>query len=57
MISRNSELRRLAQLAAAGDAHVAFIAGEPGIGKTRLVQDLLATLPAGADVPWQSPWS
>jgi DNA-binding CsgD family transcriptional regulator len=50
MIGRDSELRRLAQLAAAGDAEVALIAGEPGIGKTRLVQELLATLPAGANV-------
>jgi MoxR-like ATPase len=52
MIDRNSELRRLAQLAAAADAHVALIAGEPGIGKTRLVQELPATLPAGGNVPW-----
>lgn len=50
MIGRDSELRRLAQLAATGDAQVALIAGEPGIGKTRLVQELLATLPAGANV-------
>ncbi|HEX2771630.1 MAG TPA: AAA family ATPase, partial [Micromonosporaceae bacterium] len=50
MIGRDSELRRLAQLAAVGDAQVALIAGEPGIGKTRLVQELLATLPAGANV-------
>jgi DNA-binding CsgD family transcriptional regulator len=50
MIGRDSELRRLAQLAVAGDAEVALIAGEPGIGKTRLVRELLATLPAGANV-------
>ena len=52
MIGRDSELRRLARLAAAGDGRVALIAGEPGIGETRVVQELLAALPAGADVPW-----
>ncbi len=46
MIGRDSELRRLAQLASAPEPAVALIAGEPGIGKTRLVRELLATLPA-----------
>jgi len=46
MIGRESELRRLAQLASAHEPAVALIAGEPGIGKTRLVHELLATLPA-----------
>ncbi len=46
MIGRESELRRLAQLAAAREPAVAIIAGEPGIGKTRLVHELLATVPA-----------
>jgi DNA-binding CsgD family transcriptional regulator len=46
MIGRESELRRLAQLASAREPAVALIAGEPGIGKTRLVQELLATVPA-----------
>ncbi|GAB2600335.1 LuxR family transcriptional regulator [Paractinoplanes abujensis] len=46
MIGRESELRRLAQLASAREPAVAIIAGEPGIGKTRLVHELLATLPA-----------
>ncbi|GAA0578093.1 hypothetical protein GCM10010172_73660 [Paractinoplanes ferrugineus] len=46
MIGRESELRRLARLASSRDPAVAIIAGEPGIGKTRLVQELLATLPA-----------
>ncbi|AEV85738.1 LuxR family transcriptional regulator [Actinoplanes sp. SE50] len=45
MVGRERELRRLAQLAAAREPAVAVIAGEPGIGKTRLVQELLATLP------------
>src|SRR3954468_17665372 len=46
MIGRESELRRLAQLASARGPAVAIIAGEPGIGKTRLVDELLATVPA-----------
>ncbi|BAL89554.1 putative LuxR-family transcriptional regulator [Actinoplanes missouriensis 431] len=46
MIGRESELRRLTQLASASEPAVAIIAGEPGIGKTRLVQELLRTLPA-----------
>ncbi|WP_239138699.1 ATP-binding protein [Actinoplanes regularis] len=45
MIGRESELRRLARLASAREPAVAIIAGEPGIGKTRLVQELLATVP------------
>lgn len=50
MIGRQSELRRLARLASAREAAVALIAGEPGIGKTRLVRELVATLPAGTVV-------
>jgi DNA-binding CsgD family transcriptional regulator len=50
MIGRDRELRQLAQLAASGRPQVAVIAGEPGIGKTRLIQELLATLPADAPV-------
>ena len=46
MIGRDGELRRLAQLASAREPAVAIIAGEPGIGKTRLVHELLATVPA-----------
>ncbi|HEY3008829.1 MAG TPA: AAA family ATPase, partial [Micromonosporaceae bacterium] len=46
MIGRESELRRLAQLASAREPAVALIAGEPGIGKTRLVRELLSTVPA-----------
>ncbi|GGQ85526.1 LuxR family transcriptional regulator [Couchioplanes caeruleus subsp. azureus] len=46
MIGRERELRRLAQLASAHEPAVAIIAGEPGIGKTRLVHELLATVPA-----------
>jgi DNA-binding CsgD family transcriptional regulator len=50
MIGREGELRRLAQLAEARQPAVAVIVGEPGIGKTRLVQELLATVPAGTVV-------
>jgi DNA-binding CsgD family transcriptional regulator len=46
MIGRERELRRLAQLASSREPAVALIAGEPGIGKTRLTHELLATLPA-----------
>ncbi|MBE1490721.1 ATP-binding protein [Plantactinospora soyae] len=46
MIGRESELRRLTQLASARESAVAIIAGEPGIGKTRLVHELLTTVPA-----------
>jgi DNA-binding CsgD family transcriptional regulator len=45
MVGRDRELRQLTQLAASGRAEVAIVAGEPGIGKTRLIQELLARLP------------
>ncbi|GAA4173163.1 hypothetical protein GCM10022251_70710 [Phytohabitans flavus] len=45
MIGRERELRRLVQLASARVPAVAVVAGEPGIGKTRLVQELLDALP------------
>jgi DNA-binding CsgD family transcriptional regulator len=44
MIGRESELRQLARLASSREPAVALIAGEPGIGKTRLVHELLASL-------------
>ena len=46
MIGRERELRQLARLASAREPAVALIAGEPGIGKTRLVHELLAAVPA-----------
>ncbi|HKT05603.1 MAG TPA: AAA family ATPase, partial [Rugosimonospora sp.] len=56
MVGRDRELRQLTQLAAfpaAGTGartRVAVVAGEPGIGKSRLIQELLAQLPAGTAV-------
>src|ERR687895_775434 len=45
MIGRAAELARLRELASAtGDPAVALISGEAGIGKTRLVAELVATL-------------
>jgi DNA-binding CsgD family transcriptional regulator len=50
MVGRADELRHLTQLVSAPGTAVAILAGEPGIGKTRLVNELLATLPAGTTV-------
>jgi len=50
MVGRAAELRRLVRLAASPQTQVALIAGEPGIGKSRLVQELLASLSADARV-------
>src|SRR5436190_2129472 len=48
MVGRAAELDRLAQLLGARRTpSVALIAGEAGVGKTRLVQELLARVPAG----------
>src|SRR5690242_16893193 len=45
MVGRDGELRQLLALVAAGDPSVAILAGEPGIGKSRLVQELVAAQP------------
>ncbi|GAA5194915.1 helix-turn-helix transcriptional regulator [Rugosimonospora acidiphila] len=45
MIGRDHELRQLTRLAASPRPQVVIVAGEPGIGKTRLIQELLAALP------------
>jgi len=45
MIGRQEELRHLVQLATASDTSIAVLAGEPGIGKTRLTRELLDRLP------------
>ncbi len=45
MVGRDGELRQLVQLARSPRPQVAMLAGEPGIGKTRLVRELIANLP------------
>ncbi|MFD0598355.1 ATP-binding protein [Catellatospora coxensis] len=50
MVGRDRELRQLTQLVAARRPAVVFVGGEPGIGKTRLVRELLPTLPEQAVV-------
>ncbi|MGH3488721.1 MAG: AAA family ATPase, partial [Actinopolymorphaceae bacterium] len=45
MVGRDRELRQLEQLATSSHSQVAIVAGEPGIGKTRLIHELLARLP------------
>ena len=50
MVGRDRELRGLIGLARSGRPEVALVAGEPGIGKTRLVQELLDAVPAGTAV-------
>ena len=51
MVGRAAELDRLAALVDARPApSVALVAGEAGIGKTRLVQELVAAMPAGTFV-------
>src|SRR5690242_20076034 len=50
MVGRDRELRQLTQLAASARAQVAVVGGEPGIGKSRLIQELLARLPEGTAV-------
>jgi predicted ATPase len=51
MVGRAAELDRLARLVGARDEPaVALVAGEAGIGKTRLVQELVTQVPAGTVV-------
>lgn len=51
MVGRDCELERLSAMATpAGSTRVAMIAGEPGIGKTRLVRELLQHLPVDVQV-------
>src|SRR4051794_16856932 len=45
MIGRGPELQRLRRLGASSRPEVAVVAGEPGIGKTRLIHELLDGLP------------
>ena len=44
MVGRDRELRQLSRLAESRRPHVAVVAGEPGIGKTRLINEFLGTL-------------
>ena len=44
MIGRDRELRDLQRLVASRRPRVAMVSGEPGVGKTRLIQEFLATL-------------
>src|SRR5829696_882558 len=51
MVGRAAELARLRELAATtGEPAVALVSGEAGIGKTRLVAELVATLDPGLPV-------
>jgi class 3 adenylate cyclase len=46
-VGRASELDRLQQLASTREPRFALLVGEPGLGKTTLVRELQARLPAG----------
>src|SRR5688572_7922034 len=50
MVGRDDELHQLARLVDAPGPSVAILAGEPGIGKSRLVQELVAKIPASVPV-------
>jgi DNA-binding CsgD family transcriptional regulator len=50
MIGRDRELRTLVRLAADGRPHAAIVSGEPGVGKTRLIQELLGRVAEGTVV-------
>jgi DNA-binding CsgD family transcriptional regulator len=50
MVGRADELQRLRSLVGVGGLQVALIAGEPGVGKSRLVSELVSGLPAGRRV-------
>lgn len=44
MVGREHELHRLKRLVSSSRPHVAIVAGEAGIGKTRLIAELVATV-------------
>jgi DNA-binding NarL/FixJ family response regulator len=50
MVGRAAELERLRRLQPGRDPEVAMVAGEGGVGKTRLVGELVGGLPAGTSV-------
>ncbi|WP_344512865.1 ATP-binding protein [Dactylosporangium maewongense] len=45
MVGRDDELRRLRRLLDGSEPSIAMLGGEPGIGKSRLVQELITGLP------------
>jgi hypothetical protein len=47
MVGRDVELRQLKRLMASPETQVAFVAGEAGVGKSRLVSEALAAAPTG----------
>jgi len=50
MVGRGMELARLQRALAADETQVVLVSGEAGVGKTRLLRELAATLPVGARV-------
>src|SRR5690349_5427172 len=50
MVGRDDELRQLVALVGAAEPSVAILAGEPGIGKSRLVQELVAAQAASMPI-------
>jgi DNA-binding CsgD family transcriptional regulator len=50
MVGRGMELARLHRALAADATQVVLVSGEAGVGKTRLLRELAATLPPGARV-------
>jgi DNA-binding CsgD family transcriptional regulator len=48
MVGRGMELARLQRALAADATRLVLVSGEAGVGKTRLLRELAATLPAGA---------
>src|SRR5215475_5046814 len=50
MVGRDHELHRMMRLVSSPRPHIAIVAGEPGIGKTRLINEFLAGVPEGTVV-------
>ena len=51
MVGRQAEIERLGRLLEGGPAPaIALVGGEAGVGKTRLVRELIARLPEGTAV-------
>ena len=59
LVGRDAEHGALVEAAAearAGNGNCAFVVGEPGIGKSRLVEELARTVAADMDVVWGRAW-